>query len=129
MFMLTIAAALIAQTGWDDRAKFEQSWATTASKDRGDLSKDQAWRIWVWTDVQFVAGFCSDFIPASTLATILHLPDEDELMKSAGGARMMKRARDTFRSGMDYRKEVTPTPKLCERQMENSTRLLQSTAP
>jgi len=101
-----------------DRREFEEFWAETL-KDQSIAKppKDAAWKLYVWSQGQFVLGYCSQFISADAAEEMRTLPNEREMMETEVGRSIVQSGKDLFKSGMEFRNEVKPTAAICKKEL------------
>lgn len=129
--LLAVAGATAAQAADDpiatDRMQFEQFWQESQKEAAAaGMSKELTWAFYEWSQAQFSLGFCSKFIRADDMERMRRIPDEDMLMKSALGRMFLSQSSESFREGMAFRSQVTPTVKLCEDELAQRGKVLET---
>ena len=123
--MLLIWIMALVASPSDDRVAFEKAWSAAVTEGVDTKHKRTGWILWIWNDSQFSLGFCSGFMRADQADEMQRLPEDDgALLASAFGRELVSAGRQSFRAGMDYRKEVKPTRKLCEGEMRHRSAML-----
>lgn len=116
--MFALALLIAVQTAQTDPQAFERAWAEAKDDDKASISKRMAIHLWEWSQAQFSLGFCSEFIPADDAEEMRRFPDEEAMMKTELGRMLLTSANDSFRYGMAFRREVKPTVRLCQKELD-----------